>query len=156
MGAHPPLLGAPEARGKQASRNANAAWGAAVEAPLTSAGTVLAPRALFEKLCGQFRVDGRVAAYLVDECGLETLEDFLHVFTSDDQIEARSTDKVPDLQHRFRNAARLRRAWAGVKEAAATAEDSKKRGREDPDLDALLPAADLRDLRATLSCGDQD
>ena len=117
--------------------------GAPVQPPLPAGGAVLAPKALFEKLCAQFGVDGKVAAYLVEECGLESMEDFLHFFTAEGQIEVRVTDRVPELTHRFRNAARLRRAWAGVREAAAAAEDTKKRGREDPDLDALLPEGDL-------------
>ena len=121
--------------------------GAAVVVPAPAGGTAVSPKELFDNLCNDFGVDLKVAAYLVDDCGLESLEDFLHFFTAEEQIESRVIDKVRDLPHAFRNAARLRRAWAGVKGAASAAEESKKKGKEDPDLDTLLPEAELTDLR---------
>eukprot|EP00971_Amphidinium_carterae_P350759 6491727-Amphidinium_carterae.1 len=115
--------------------------------PIQQPIATIQPKELFDKLCEQFCIDPAVSQYLVNNLGLETLQDFKFLFTDEQQVEATVTNNLPDLSRAPLQAARLRQAWASVHAAANTANDLRKRGRESEDFDSLLPQEDLTSLK---------
>ena len=101
---------------------------------------------IFERLCTEYRLDPKVAKFLVTDAGLESLEDFTHFFTSEQDVAPRVTDKIADLAQRDLQASRLRQAWVAAKQAESISDNRKKRGVEEDDMDALLPKAALSDI----------
>eukprot|EP00971_Amphidinium_carterae_P129350 2561990-Amphidinium_carterae.1 len=122
---------------------------------LTVAGVPLAsptsadgdPAELFKRLCTQFRIDDRVATYLVTTMGVESLEDFKYLFTTEAEISSTVIANIAELERKPLMAARLRQAWHSVQTAQSVADAQRKRGREAEDLDALLPEQDLTNLK---------
>ena len=94
--------------------------------------------ALFADLCAKFNIAAEVACFLVNDAGLETLDDFRHFFTAPEQVETKVTSQIQNLAKPGLQAARLRTAWGAVKSASADAVETKKRGNESTDFDTLL------------------
>eukprot|EP00971_Amphidinium_carterae_P346958 6488727-Amphidinium_carterae.1 len=79
--------------------------------------------------------------------GVESLEDFKYLFTTEAEISPAVIDNITDLERKPLMAARLRQAWHSVQTAQSLADAQRKRGREAEDLDALLPEQDLTNLK---------
>ena len=102
-------------------------------------------RAVFTSLCDKFKLDHKVAAHLV-EVGLESLDDFVHFFTTEQEVGSAVIHKIDGLPNPGVQTARLRSAWAAAKQALAVCEYRKRRGVEEDDMDALLPEHTLNDI----------
>ena len=102
---------------------------------------------LFQELCQKFSIHQDVAEYLVTTMGLMTLEDFRTVITEPSQVDKLITSQIPNLQKPLLQAARLRQAWEAVNTAHEGASASKRKGLEEPDMETLLPAQQLLDLK---------
>lgn len=107
------------------------------------------PAATFAKLADTFKFDPCIATFLVEELHLEHLEDFQHLLTGEDQVESLITNHVAALEvpRRPLQASRVRRAWLGVRSAAAAELELKRKGDDSPDFDALLPQPRLDGLQ---------
>jgi hypothetical protein len=104
------------------------------------------PKVVFGRMCEAFKIDTKVADFLVDTEGLETLEDFRSYIADPAEVTALIISKVKDVDKPGMNASRLRQAWLALGAAAQESANSKKRGAEDLDLDCLLPEAELNDI----------
>ena len=122
-----------------------AVGGQLLRLPAAPAGGAAAKQ-LFDELAARFRMDAKVATWLVDEAGLESLEDFTHFFTSEQEIQSLAINKIADLQNPQIQASRLRQAWAAAKQASSISDSRKRRGVEEDDIDALLPNESLTDI----------
>ncbi len=127
---------------------------AASSAPLVIGGVrIQAPsqstdaQAIFAELGSQFQIDAKVTNFLVVDIGVKSLRDFATLFNGPEDIK-NIVELVPELEpiKRILQVARLRQAWEGVDEAQRTSEGQKKLKGEDPDLDMMLPQAELDDL----------
>ena len=92
----------------------------------------------FETLCDTFRIDRKVATFLVEDAGLETLEDFTTFLTSADQVEDRVVGKIQGLDKPGLMASRIRQAWDSARQAQEKSELQKRKGAAAEDLDELL------------------
>ena len=120
---------------------------------LTVGGTVIAvpevssdAPALFNDLGEKLRLHTKVVKYLLETVQLASLEEFGRLVTTEEAI-GDLIAKVPDLEGRELQTARLRMAWCGVREAMSSSETRKKRGAEADDLDDMLPQPDLDNLK---------
>ena len=105
--------------------------------------------ALFGDICSKFRIDAKVGKFLVAEEGLANLDDFVHRFASEDEIST-LVKGIPDIGPRVGvETSRLRQAWIAARSASAAAESKKRKGVDDHDLDTLLPAPDLSEIKTT-------
>ena len=102
-----------------------------------------APAALFQNLADTFKFDQKIATWLVDMAGLQTIPDFTEFLTSSAQVEERITSKIADVQFPGRNAARIRQAWEAVAKAQGDVAGKLKKKEEAGDMDILLPTEDL-------------
>ena len=131
-----------------AAEAAAAAAAAAVVATPAGAPTPGPAFFIFQGLQNMFNFDPKVTSYLVDSMGLESLNDFIHLFTNESEVAELVTNQVPDLKARPLQASRLRQAWLGIKAAHAQEQLVKKRAAEPDDLDEILPQPELDDLTA--------
>ncbi len=102
---------------------------------------------MFQKVKEQFKLDDAVIKYFKDDIGIESLEDFSRLFSSEAEVGP-VVEKVPgspDVK-RLLQAARVRQAWIGVRDAMVTATTRNKKCEEDPDLDNPLPQHELDEL----------
>ena len=106
-----------------------------------------AAKALFDELCAKFGIHDTVSDFMVNSLGLETLADFQHMLTDTAKVEELIVSQIKNLPKPVLQAARIRQALEAVQQAAAGAALSKKRGLEDPDLESLLSAEQLNDLK---------
>lgn len=104
------------------------------------------PEELFGTLCAKFKVSPKVGDHLVKVEGLASLNDFVHRFTQDSELQP-VVAAVPDLEKAGLELSRLRQAWHAARAASATAETRKRKAGEDQDIDNLLPAPELAGLK---------
>ena len=78
--------------------------GEAVALPMAGSGNA---KEIFDQLCASFGFDSKIAYFLVETEGLETIDDFIQMFTDASQIEPRLIDKITDLDKKARNASRV-------------------------------------------------
>ena len=97
-----------------------------------------AAKLLFETLCTSYRIDLKIATFLVEDAGLETLEDFTTFLTGPEQVETRITDKISGLDKPGLMASRIRQAWDSARLASEKSEVQKRKGVSAEDLDELL------------------
>ncbi len=111
------------------------------------------PSADFDKvmkeLGTQFKLEDAVVAYLITDVGVQSLEDLAALFSGPEQIRP-VVDGIAGLPEgkRLIQTARLRQAWEGVSKAQGVAEQSKKKGDDDPDLDTPLQPEVLDSLNS--------
>ncbi len=103
------------------------------------------PENLFATMRKEFGISTKVGSYLVDVEGLSSLSDFVHRLTSDGEIGT-FVAAIEGLSRPGLETSRLRKAWRAARAAAATADKKRKTG-EDEDLDLLLPAPELSDIK---------
>ena len=125
-----------------AAAAANRAATAAEDVPVTTG----KPLQIFQDLQERFKFSPKVTKFLLDTLELETLEDFVHLFTSEAEVGEMVTHQIHNLHARPLQTARLRQAWVGVKGAQAQELLVKKRAAEPDDLDELLPQPELEEL----------
>lgn len=102
---------------------------------------------LFQNMCKIWKIEDKVGAYLVEEEGLTTLDDFVHRFTTEEEIASFVKD-IPDVGKKIGLAtSRLRQAWQAAKAASVMAESKKRKGVDEQDLDILLPERDLSTIK---------
>jgi len=102
---------------------------------------------LFGEMCSKFRISEKVGKFLATDEGLANLDDFVHRFASEDEVSA-FVKSIPDIGARVGvETSRLRQAWIAARAASAAAESRKRKGVDDHDLDTLLPAPDLTDIK---------
>ena len=65
--------------------------------------------AQFRELAAKYQFDERIATHLVETVGLETLVDFAHAVTSENEW-APILERVPDLERRLGQLSRVRQA----------------------------------------------
>ena len=104
------------------------------------------PKVVFEELGKQFNLDAKVITYLVEKVGLTTLEEFSYLVVKEDEF-TELVAKIPDLESKMLQTARLRMAWTGVRDAAKTAIANRRGDQDAEDLDALLPKPQLDQLQ---------
>ena len=113
---------------------------------LAARDAVAKPQELFDAVAEKFGFDMKIAKYLVDVVGCESLSDLRTTFASAAQLHEKVISKIPDLTFPMRQAARLVQAWEATKD---TTEIAMKRKREGEDLeDALLESTELKEIRA--------
>ena len=81
-------------------------------------------QAIFKELGAKFRLHDFVVKHLVDQIGLTSLQEFARIFTNEDQV-GEMVGKVPELEGKELQSARLRMAWCGVREALSSAANRK-------------------------------
>ena len=98
-------------------------------------------------LQAQFANNEKVIAYLTDEVGVKSIEDFAKLFASPADI-ATLIEVVPDIAkpQKLLQTSRLRQAWEGVNKAMEVACVQQRKGAEDPDLDKPLGQEELGTL----------
>lgn len=118
--------------------------GVPVEVPAVSAAEA---RAVFSKLCKEFKIDEKVGKHLVEEKGLETLGDFCGFFSHESEVETKLLGKSTDLERRGLQTSRVRQAWHACCSARDAGDLRRRRGADETDLDQILPDKDLQALR---------
>ena len=104
-------------------------------------------KAIFVSLCEKFRIDVKIAAFLVEDAGCERLEDFGALLTDENQVEARITEKITGLDRSVLQASRVRQAWHAVRAAMESAKkEAEKPASAEDDLETLLPKPQLDKL----------
>ena len=106
------------------------------------------PADIFDELQKTYRLSAELRTWLTDQNGLNalTLNDFAYsMATESDAKTLVEAAKVP-VDQQIQQTSRVRQAWACVRKTIADAEKVKARGRDDVDLDAMLPQQDLDDL----------
>ena len=74
--------------------------------------------------------------------------DFVHRFASEDEIST-FVKAIPDIGARAGvETSRLHQAWVAARTTSLAAESKERKGVDDRDLDALLPAPDLPEITA--------
>ena len=101
----------------------------------------------FEVLCKDFKIDDHVLK-VFDESPIENLEEFRFYFTTEDQVDqfvAQAADlRKEDLRIQI---ARVRRAWAAVRQGAKKREEGRS-VTHSVDLDDLLEETTLHEVKA--------
>ena len=104
---------------------------------------------LFGEVCSKFRISEKIGKFLATDEGLANLDDFVHRFASEDEIST-FVKAIPEIGARAGvETSRLRQAWIAARAASAAAEGKKRKGVDDHDLDTLLPAPDLSEIKTT-------
>ena len=101
------------------------------------------PKLLVAELASKFEWDDKVGKYLVEVVWLSTLEDFVHLFSSESDVPAAVKKMGLDEGIELLMVARVRKAWLGVREAWEEAKKMRQKNSDDPDLDAVLPKPEL-------------
>ena len=101
----------------------------------------------FEALCKDFNIDNQVLK-LFEESPIENLEEFRFYFSAEDQIDnfVAQVSALKDAPLRIQ-VARVRRAWAAVRQGAKKREEGRSVSHS-VDLDDLLEEATLHDVKA--------
>ena len=102
---------------------------------------------LFENLCRQFKIDLRVAEYLVTTAGCENLADFRTLLTKPEEASIKVTSKIVGLAKPMVEESRLIQAWQACQDAAEVAKTRKAQGMDETELDALLDSTELDQFR---------
>ena len=108
-----------------------------------------APRIVFAEPEKKFSWDPKIAKWLLADNGLgaKSADDFLHMAASEQGNEFEAVVKAAGCSNALQQVSRLRQAWTSVRHAASAADEVKKRGRDESDLDALLDQAALDNLQ---------
>ena len=117
--------------------------GTTIAAPAPAA---VNPAAVFKELGTRFTLHEEVTKYLVETIGLVSLEEFHYLFTCDTDAGPMVIDKITADINKPLEAARLRRAWAAVRDAATSNEIKKAMDSTADDLDKMLSRSEMDNL----------
>ena len=110
-----------------------------------SPGSSSDPAAVFQALGAKFNLDDKVVKFLVETEKISSLEEFCAMATNEGEI-GDIIKAVPNLERTIQQTARLRLAWAAVKDATEKAITVSKQEDQPEDLDKLLPTRELEDM----------
>ena len=105
----------------------------------------------FDALAAKYGWAQEIRIWMTASSGLNAakVEDFLYAMASEADAGALvDAAGIKDAGPKLLQTARVRQAWAGLRKAQADADKLKTLGRDDQDLDALLPQQTLDDLAA--------
>ena len=112
---------------------------------VVSPGSVSDPAAVFKALGDKFMLDEKVVKFFVETEKLTSLKEFVAMATSEAELSD-IIKAVPNLERVIQQTARLRLAWAAVKDASDKAVAVSKQDEQPEDLDKLLPQKELEDI----------
>ena len=117
-------------------------------------------REVFESLALRFKWHKQVTNFIVDTMMIETLTEFINVFSAPPNCEVdkiwelcvkdvKEVDGVTPLKSRGVQGARVREAWTACLAAERLGQEIRTKGDVALDLDAMLKESELRSSRAT-------
>ena len=103
------------------------------------------------KLCENFRIRPEVRDFIMREpseggLGLDSLDDIITMASDEKGIED-IVSRIEGIDDHTRQAARLKRAWKGIRDAEAEADRVRVSGETAADLDDILSKPELEQIR---------
>lgn len=99
----------------------------------------------FKEIAAKYGWEDKVTEFMLNKdtgLGAESLDDFLKMAVTPEEVGA-IVDNIEGLKNKLQQKSRVRQAWSGLNDAAASGAFTKRRRVDDADHDALLPQVEL-------------
>ena len=103
-------------------------------------------KAAFAEIEQKFQWDVKITKWMVAEDGLgaTSIDDFLYAISAPEDINKIVTAASP--ANVLLMTSRVRQAWLSIKKSKEDSEGLKRKGLDDPEMEAMLPQEELEDM----------